>query len=435
MTKLAFTEFPAFEEELGRSLDLAGVGACEVDEAGQVQWANGHGARLLGLNGAGRGRRLEDLVRPGLRALRGPGNLVLVMDAMEQLELQHAALEAVGNAVVITDERGVVEYVNPAFTRLTGFTRDEATGRSIRMLRSGQQDAHVYEVLWSTILAGATWTGTLVNRRKDGTLYLDESTITPVVDQRGVRHFIAVKRDVTTERRLEALAERSERIDLLGHLAAAVAHDLANLLTPLSSGAELLLGSPADEALVRETAQEMSEASTRAVGLVRQLLDFARGGNGLRTATEPTPLLRAYARHLAHLLPSHVRFEVDIAEGLPTLSLDAMRLYQALLNLCLNAVDAVGPRGGRIRLAARLVRREGQEGVEVSVADDGRGMEPEIAARVFEPFFTTKPPGKGTGLGLATVRRVMDAHGGTVTLDTAPDAGATFTLFFPGGAR
>jgi PAS domain S-box-containing protein len=370
-----------------------------------------------------------------VRLVRGPGNLVLVTEAVDTLEPQRAALEAVGNAVVITDERGVVEYINPAFTRLTGFTREEATGRSIRMLKSGQQDSRVYDGLWSTILAGATWTGTLVNRRKDGALYLDESTITPVVDHRGVRHFIAVKRDVTTERRLAALAERGERIDVLGHLAAAVAHDLANLLTPLSSGAEVLLKSPPDEALVHDIAQDMSDVSKRAVALVRQLLDFARGGKGLMTATEPTPLLRSYARQLGRLVPSQVRFEVDIADGLPTLSLDAMRLYQALLNLCVNAVDALGPGGGRILLTARAARRDGQDGVEVRVSDDGPGMEQEIAAHALEPFFTTKPPGKGTGLGLATVRQVMNAHGGSVVLDTAPGAGTTFTLFLPGGAR
>ncbi|MBE2253680.1 MAG: PAS domain-containing protein [Myxococcus sp.] len=410
------------------SLTASGVGLCQVSGAGTLLWMNEPAATLLGVP-AGSDAALEPLARArGLRMIRSEQYALLVEDATTGLlELNHAAVEAAANAIMITDARGRIEYVNPAFSRMTGYSREEAVGQSSNLLRSGTHDPAFYEVLWSTISSGATWTGVLTNRKKDGTLYTEESTITPVDGPGLPRHYIAVKRDVSEEQRIASLAERNERLGQVGALAASVAHDLVNMLTPLITGLSFLQEEVTDDqGDLRETLFDMGEGSKRALALVRQMVDFARGGAGLRAPVMTTALLEAHVRQLRRALPPAIDFKAEIAPSLPTLLADALQLYQVLLNLCLNAVDAMNGQG-TLTLRAHAT----EQGVALEVCDTGPGIPPHLAARVFEPFFTTKSAGKGTGLGLATVKRVAEAHGGSVDLVSAPGGGARFTVWLP----
>jgi PAS domain S-box-containing protein len=435
---------------LDEALGAAGVGVCHLDAQGRLERVSAHAAQLLGTTQvAALGQPLSGLVREDdamparlwpcgseawlpLRLVHvSPTLALLARDAdydglLRQLQLHHAALEAAANAIVITNAHGLMEYVNPAFTRMTGYAAREALGQHTRLLSSGQQDKAYYEVLWATLRAGETWSGVFINRRKDGTLYTEESTITPVSAPDGAVHFIAVKRDVTVERRLEAQAARSERLGLLGELAASVAHDLANLLSPLVAGVAFLQSGEASAAERAEVVEDMAASTRRALGLSKQLVDFARGGQGLRSPVKTSALLRSYAEQLARLVPPGVAFSAAVPEGLPTLVVDSLQLYQVLQNLCGNAVDAM-PNGGVLTVAARVA----EGGLELEVRDSGAGIRPEVLPHLFEPFFTTKPAGRGTGLGLATVKRIAQAHGGGVRVESAVGKGSAFVLTLP----
>lgn len=348
--------------------------------------------------------------------------------AASQLVLSHAAVEAAANAIVIADRAGIIEYVNPAFTRMTGYAQDEAVGQHTRLLKSGHHDAAFYEVLWRTVLNGAVWNGTLINRKKDGTLYTEEATITPVSIAGGpLTHFIAIKRDVTVQRRLEEIASRSERLGLIGELASSVAHDLANVLTPVVSGVAYLQSDEGSSEERAECLTEVAESATHAAAMVRQLVDFARGGHGLRAPIDTSRLLRSYVEQLKRTAVAGVTIEGHVPDDLPALHADGLQLYQVLLNLCVNASDAM-PGGGTISIEAAAVAHPEASFVELSVKDSGQGIPDAVLPRIFEAFFTTKPVGKGTGLGLATVKRIAEAHGGTVRVQTTGGVGSTFTV-------
>ncbi|MEW5742723.1 MAG: ATP-binding protein [Myxococcota bacterium] len=369
-----------------------------------------------------------------LRAVEVVPRLHLVSAAAfpdgEWLETLAAALEADVNGVLIADERGVIEYANAAISRMSGYSREELLGQHTRIFRSGHESREVYQALWSTIRSGVTWNGSLVNRRKDGSTYVEEMTITPVPPRgrRGLR-FVAVKRDATAQKRLEDLIERNDRLDLVGRMAASVAHDLANLLMPVASGAALLRGLTLHNEEAKEAVTDIEQAAERAGQLVRQLLDFVRGGRGVLAAVDTSRLLNSYTRQLQRMLPMAVQLEADVPPDLPTVVVDGMQLFQVLLNLCLNAADAM-PSGGILWLKARP---SADGGLVLEVRDTGTGIPESVRARIFDPFFTTKPPGRGTGIGLAIVKRIIEAHGGTVDFESEVGVGTTFTVTFPKG--
>lgn len=423
--------------EFSDALAALDVGVCEVNPDGRIARASPTARTLLELvNGSS--ARLTDLIRGGahsvpLRVVEvSSGRFLLGREGQpapnDRLELLAAALGAAANGVVITDGAGVIVYANPAIGRITGYACEELVGRHTRVFKSGQQPREVYQAMWTTILGGATWSGTLVNRRKDGSTYFEELSITPIPAAQGV-HFVAVKRDVTAQRRLEEVVSRNERLDLVGQLATSVAHDLANILTPISTSAAYLVRLRFEDQVAREAVDDLSAAAEQAGQLVRQLLDFVRGGRGLQTPIDTSRILDMYARQLARLMPMAVQLEADVPPGLPHLVVDGMQLYQVLLNLCVNAADAM-PRGGRVWLTAAAAGN----GVHVEVRDTGVGIPPSARTRLFEPFFSTKPPGRGTGIGLATVKRIVEAHGGTISFASEVGAGTTFRVVFPGAS-
>lgn len=444
-SELKFEDVAFITRPLSQGLGAVGVGVCELDSTGRVEWLSHHAAKLFETSvDAAVGQDLAQLVAHAERSAlplrlvpQGPRLAFVVEDldrdgVLAQLKLNHAAVEAAANSIVITDSDGLIQYVNPAFTLMTGYSKAEAVGQHTRLLRSGPQDKAFYEVLWGTLLSGATWHGTLINKRKDGSTYTEESTITPIMGG-GARptHFIAVKRDVSEQRRLEAAALRSERLGVVGELAVSVAHDLANVLAPVVSTVSFLKDEDTTALERAEAITDLEDGARRATAMMRQLVDFARGGIGLRTAIQTTRLTRTYAEQLRRAMPKRVTFEVLVRDDLPVLVADSLQLYQVLLNLCVNAADAM-PTGGVV-LGAAVVEREGVSFVEFSVRDTGTGIEPRALPHLFEPFYTTKEPGQGTGLGLPTVKRVAEAHGGFVTVQSTLGEGSTFSVCLPVG--
>lgn len=361
--------------------------------------------------------------------------------AMDNLHLLHAALQAAPSAWIITDAEGAIEWVNPAFTRMTGYTAAETAGQTTRLLRSGRHLPEFYRQMWETIRRGEIWSGEICNRRKDGTLYDEHMTVAPVRDGEGaIRHFVAIKEDVTGQKTLEQQLARVQRLESIGMLASGIAHDLNNIFAPILLSLELLkLKYPSADA--HKTLEMIEKAGQRGAGIVRQLLTFARGIDGERTEVQVRYLVKEAAQILGETLPRNIQVETEIAPDLPSVLGDATQLHQVLLNLAINARDAM-PEGGVVSIGAQLETLDEARAarnlplkpgpcVALTVIDTGTGILPEVLDHMFEPFFTTKPLGKGTGLGLSTVYGIVRGHGGAVEVSTSPGKGTRFTILLP----
>ncbi len=373
--------------------------------------------------------------------------LVIVRDVTEnkkttaKLNLLHAALQAAPVGWVITNKAGLIEWANPAFTSMTGYALDEVIGRNPRLLRSGEHPNEFYFEMWRTIMRGEIWRGDLHNRRKDGSLYHEHMVIAPVRDDRGeIEHFVAMKQDITGERRLEQQLVRAQQLESVGMLASGIAHDLNNVLAPIVLGVDLLkteLMNPE----ARTRLELVGQAARRGAGVVKHLLTFARGGDGERASVQLRYLVKEVAQLARETFPREIDIEVVAADGLPPVFGDVTQIHQVLLNLAVNARDAMS-QGGRLTFGLRRVQVDAEKAklspglkeggyLELSVTDTGTGITEEVMAHLFDPFFTTKPLGKGTGLGLATVYGIVRSHGGEVEIDTRVGRGSTFRVLLP----
>ncbi|HTR81199.1 MAG TPA: PAS domain S-box protein [Bacteroidota bacterium] len=359
----------------------------------------------------------------------------------EQLSLQSAALLSTANAIVITDTNGVVTWVNPAYTKMTGYSFEEVLGQNTRLLKSGKQDSLFYKNLWETIVSGGTWHGELVNKKKDGSLYDEEMTITPVKNRKGeITHFIAIKQDITDRKRLQEQLLQAQKMESVGTLAGGIAHDFNNILGIIIGYATVLERLGDDPEKFSESIAAINRAVQRGAGLVRQILTFARKSETSFQPLDVNVLVKELISMLYETFPKIITFSRTLEKDLPLIDADHTQLHQTVLNLCVNARDAM-PNGGTLairtsKISGDSLRQQFAEArnidyVCVSVADTGEGMDEELTKRIFEPFFTTKEKGRGTGLGLAVVHGVIHAHHGFINLESEIGKGTTFSLFFP----
>ena len=368
--------------------------------------------------------------------------ILLQRAAQERLRKLSGAVEQSPVSVVITDTSGAIEYVNPMFTRTTGYTLEEVRGQNPRVLGSGEKPAQDYQELWRTILDGKVWHGEFHNRRKNGELYWETASISPIRDSMGqVTHFVAVKEDVTKLRQLEAQYRQAQKLEAVGQLAGGVAHDFNNILAGFMMQLQLMEGSPGVDSETQNSLDELQKEALRAVALTRQLLMFSR-----RSVLVVRPLdLNEVVANLLKMLTRLIGENIDLAftgkSGLPKVEADVGLLEQVLMNLVVNARDAM-PGGGRITMGTQpfTVSREDTVSdpsrrpglfVCLTVSDTGCGMDDLTLKRIFEPFFTTKEPGRGTGLGLATVHGIVAQHQGWVEVESRVGAGSTFRVLLP----
>jgi two-component system cell cycle sensor histidine kinase/response regulator CckA len=353
------------------------------------------------------------------------------------------AIEQSADLVLITDRAGVIEYVNPAFEALTGYSREEAIGQTPRLLKSGQQTPELYQELWATILSGNVFRGVLANRKKSGEIFYAEKSITPVRDSEGkITHFISNDRDITERRRLEAQLQQAQKMDAIGKLAGGVAHDFNNLLMVISSYAELMQNSLAPEHPLRRNVQEIMTASRRAADLTRQLLAFGRKQMQSLQFLSLNGIILEINKMLPHLLREDIQIVFVPGEHLGRVKADRVQIEQVVMNLAANARDAM-PDGGKLTIETASVRVDEAyvqqrhamvpvgNYVLLTVSDSGQGIAPECMTHIFEPFYTTKEDGKGTGLGLATVYGIVKQSGGFVWVYSEPGLGATFKIYLP----
>ncbi len=366
-----------------------------------------------------------------LRAAAGIlGAAVLGRRVEEERLLLSKALEQAHETIVITDTEGTIVHVNPAFVRTTGYTAAEAVGRNPRILKSGEQDEAFYRGLWKTITSGKVWSGRFVNRRKDGSLYLEDAVISPVRDAAGrIVNYVGVKRDVTRDVELRRELERSQKLEALGRLAGGIAHDMNNVMAQVLGAAEILSRRISDPKH-RPHLDLIRKAVERGRSITHRLLLFSRE-EGLKVEPVAAAELFEEVREVVkHTFPKGIRIVVDVPPEPLFLQANRGQMQQVLMNLCLNAADAMEDTG-ILTLAARPGSPGPPRMVRLTVSDTGAGMDRPTLERVFDPFYTTKSPGEGTGLGLYIAYGIVKAHGGSIDVRSRPGAGTTFTIELP----
>jgi PAS domain S-box-containing protein len=361
----------------------------------------------------------------------------------ESLRKLSRAVEQSADSVMITDRAGVIEYVNPAFEALTGYSHQEVLGETPRILKSGDQPSEVYRELWETILAGQVYRSILVNRKKNGDMYYVEQSISPIRDDAGlITHFISNGRDLTERLRLEAQLLQAQKMDAIGRLAGGVAHDFNNLLTIITSYSELALDAAGKGSPLEGKILEILSAARRAAQLTRQLLAFSRKQPQALRVVELNPVVADIVKTLTRLIGEDIEMTFKPGDGLGRVRVDPVQIEQILMNLAANASDAM-PQGGCLKIETvdihldenyvdqkHAVIPTGHYAL-VTVSDDGAGIPPDHLPHIFEPFYTTKPLGKGTGLGLATVYGIVKQNRGFIWAYSELGMGTVFKIYLP----
>jgi PAS domain S-box-containing protein len=492
-------------------------------------------------------------------------DITVRLAAEATLRLEAAALNAAANPIIITDRSGTIVWTNAALAASVGYDASEVIGKNPRdLFRSGVHDHEFYRQLWETVLAGRVWRGEMTNRRKDGSFYTEDMTITPIIDTAGdVTHFVSIKvditdfkraedklreqaelldhaqdaivvtdlerritywnrcaeriygwssadaggqllpdwfcpprqacddayaaviatgewsgevpqstssgarlivksrwslvrdasgaprsvlminTDITEQKHLELQFLRAQRLESIGTLAGGIAHDLNNILTPIIMSIELLKQTASDDD--KSLIDTIGHSAERGADMVGQVLSFARGLEGRRVDVQVRHLIREIEKIARETFPKNVRVTQGAGIGLWTVSADPTQLHQVLLNLCINARDAM-PGGGQIVISASNAALDALEAAKhdgllpgpyiiIEVSDTGSGIPPAIIDKIFDPFFTTKDPGLGTGLGLSTSLTIVKRHGGSVSVTSQLGKGTTFAVILPAQAE
>jgi len=365
-----------------------------------------------------------------------------------QIEEKHAILSAAveqsTECVVITDLEGNIVYVNPVFERNTGYSVSEAIGKKPSILKSEKHSSEYYSKLWFALKSAGSWSGILINKRKDGTLFEEETSISTVSDSKGrPAYYVAVKRDVTNERRLEEQLRQAQKMEAIGQLTGGIAHDFNNFLTAILGFSSLLQMKYEDDKDAQSNSylQNIISAAEKAANMTNSLMAFSRKRIiNIRPALL-NDIIKGMERLLQRVITENVELKTSLTDEGTIIMADTGQIEQVLLNLVANARDAM-PKGGTVFIKTEVVHIDekfvrphgyGKPGdyVLLSVSDTGIGMDEMTRERIFEPFFTTKEVGKGTGLGLSIVYGIVKQHNGYIDVNSELGKGATFNIYFP----
>jgi PAS domain S-box-containing protein len=360
--------------------------------------------------------------------------------AEERLREQAALLDKASDVILVQDMEERILFWNRRAERLYGWSAAEARGRSAAELLF-RGPAPELEEAARAVLEKGEWGGELSQVTRDGREVLVASRWTLVRDEAGrPRSRLVLNTDITEKKKQEAQFLRAQRLESIGTLAGGIAHDLNNVLTPILMGVDLLL-SRTEDPMSRSILATLRESTERGAEMVRQVLSFARGVEGQRAALPLPPLLGELGKLLRQTFPKSIDIQVHAARDLWLVHAEATHIHQLLMNLCVNARDAM-PAGGRLTLAAENSRLDADAArtnvaarpgpyVLLTVADTGTGIPPAILDKIFDPFFTTKEVGKGTGLGLSTVLGIVKSHGGFLNVDSEVGKGTRFLVYLP----
>ena len=351
------------------------------------------------------------------------------------------AVEQSPATIFMTDTDARIIYANRQFEKLTGWTREEVIGQTPRFLQSGDTPTAEYEAIRKRLAKGQDWQGIFRNRCKDGESYWAETKILPLVASDGtIQNYIGIGEDITEKRQAREQVARAQKLEAVGLLAGGIAHDFNNILTTIVGSAHLAgLDAPKGSDIAVEI-EQIDIAARRAQSLVRGLLTFARRAPGIARPNDLGAIISEVSRLLRASMPPTITLDCTGVDSNLIVLGDETYLHQIVMNLCRNAIEAIGGSVGVIKVGAHKMGGDLPEGladrpdgwVLFEVCDNGPGMSAETSRKLFDPFFTTKPLGKGSGLGLAVVLGLIEEMGGTIDVTSQPKQGACFTICLPG---
>lgn len=389
-----------------------------------------------------RGFIVRDDEGRGLRMVGGVSDETEHLEAIGTLRQQAELLDRARDAIMVLELDDSIAYWNAGATRTYGWEPSEAVGRSVLDLLYA--DPEVLETATTRVLESGEWNGEVQHLHKDGSHLWVECRWSLVRDDEGnPRRILAIHTDVTEKRKLTAQFLRAQRMESIGTLAGGIAHDLNNVLAPILLSVEMLQTGDWDDPEARRESLETIEASaSRGAEMVRQVLVFARGVEGSRVSVDLHRVVAELGRVVRDTFPKNIRFESSLSEHLWPLAGDPTQVHQVLMNLFVNARDAMAGRAGALRLRAENLEIDEQDSsvipdappgryVHISVEDTGAGIPPEIVDQIFDPFFTTKEVGGGTGLGLSTVDTIVRSHKGFLNVYSEPNRGTRFRIYLP----
>jgi PAS domain S-box-containing protein len=362
-----------------------------------------------------------------------------IRHSQNKIAEQAALLDRAQDAIIVRDLHGTITYWNQGASRLYGWGQEEALGKPV--LKLFYSDNSGYLKALQAVLEHSEWSGELQHITRENREITIESRWTLLRDEKGSpKSILTIDTDVTEKKRLEAQFLRAQRMESIGTLAGGIAHDLNNVLAPIIMSIDLLRLSVKSEE-DQELLNQMYSSANRGADLVRQVLSFARGVGGRRVSINPSYLIKEVAKIATETFPRSITIRSHRSAELWMVSGDPTQLHQVLLNLCVNARDAM-PQGGTLSLlaenaeidtatAATMDNAHAGQFVRFIVEDTGSGIPDEVLGKIFEPFFTTKEIGKGTGLGLSTVLAIVRSHGGFIQVESVPDKGSTFQIYLP----
>lgn len=361
----------------------------------------------------------------------------------EERRRLHMAISQSPDAILITDPEGNIVYVNPALEAISGYSVDELTGQNPRIFKSDWHDAAFYKAIWDSLTRREIWRGLFVNKRKDGRFWEAEASITPVMDLEGrLVNYVCTQRDVTHERLLQSQLEQSQRLEVIGVLAAGIAHDFNNILMPILGHAEMGLNREALSPALHRDLEVIKLSAQRAATLTKQVLGYSRNQAVEIRSIELFRLVSESLKLLRAAIPSTIQFQTSLEPSSGFVTGDPTQFHQIVLNLCSNAAHAMRGGAGILRITLHKedlpetacvlgLRLPKGEYVILEVGDTGYGMNAEIMSRIFLPFFTTKPSGEGTGLGLSIILGIVQGMGGGIQVESEPGLGSCFRVFLP----
>lgn len=363
-------------------------------------------------------------------------------EAETRIRKQAALLDKARDAIIAYDMDGRVIYWNRSAERLTGWSKEEMMGEPAReRLYNADQRAKL-EDCWKTMMDSGEWKGELHQQTKDGDEIIVESRWTLVREADDTpESVLVINTDITERKRLESQFLRSQRMESIGRLVSGIAHDLGNLLVPITLGVKVLQQRFGDDEKARRTLSMIQNSAERGSDMVDQVLAFARGVEGDRVALQPAAVIEDVRSITEETFPEQIDLQVHVDNDLREIVGDATQVQQVLMNLCVNARDAM-PEGGTLMIQAQnvtLTEQDARKNIDaepgtyvcVAVSDTGVGMPDEVADKIFEPFFSTKPEGEGTGLGLSTAYSIIKGHDGFIDVESSEGEGTTFRVFLP----
>ncbi|GER94008.1 hypothetical protein A45J_1766 [hot springs metagenome] len=365
-------------------------------------------------------------------ALNKAENLIL-------LQRFQQVIDSAFDVIVITDANGYITYVNPAFETVTGYSKEEVIDKKTNILKSGYHDKDFYKNLWDTIKAGDVWKGEFINRKKNGEIYYASATIFPIHSE-GEIFYAAIQRDITSEKKLYEQLLRAQKMEAIGTLAGGIAHDFNNILTAVLGYSEIILAMTKEGDPFYRPASIINDAAQKGADLAKKILMATRKEKMEAKSININEIILDSMELLQRSIPKSVEIVVNLKEDIPQTMADPTQIQQVIMNLAVNARDAM-PNGGKLTIetdvvgiengAANGIHADKDGFIKLSVSDTGMGMDTETQRKIFDPFFTTKETGKGTGLGLYIVHSIVNNHGGYVNLYSEIGKGTRFNIYLP----